>query len=466
MPRKVDIRLGQFLIQRQWCTLRQVNEALSIQRVQKRNEASKPLGRVLVEKGYLEEDRLTAALFDLGMLVLACPACEQQYSVSEYDAGADYECPACGRRLDVGESSRSDRAVIPYASAGAMQQAACRAPTSGVPPASAGEPAPADSPVSPSRSKRPPTAGARSDLPSRAARANEQDEYIGKVFGGCRLIEKIAAGGMGVVYRALQLNLSRMVAVKVLSKELSNDESFVRRFIEEARSAAQLNHGNIVHINDVGDYHGVFYFTMEYVDGVTLKDELQEHERLPVRRAVDIVLQVCGALQHAHSRGIIHRDIKPENIMITRDGLVKLADLGLAKKLTPSGAENLTHAGSILGTPFYMAPEQAKDFSQVDERSDIYSLGVTFFKMLSGSVPFSGRTPIEVMLKVVEGQRPALHDLCPDIPEAVEATLDRMMDRIPERRYQTVSELVQDLERLRDALPAAKERDESVPSLS
>src|SRR5690606_16696914 len=166
--------------------------------------------------------------------------------------------------------------------------------------------------------------------------------------------ERIAAGGMGVIYRATQLNLGRTVAVKILSRELSSDEAFVRRFIEEARSAAQLSHGYIVHINDVGDYHGIFYFTMEYVDGIDLKTLLKERKLLPIPLSLEITTQVARALEHAHGRGIIHRDIKPENIMITRDGAVKLADLGLAKKLSTGGADGLTQAGSVLGTPYYM----------------------------------------------------------------------------------------------------------------
>ena len=427
MPRKSDIRLGQLLIQKQWCTYRQVTEALEIQKGQNGRGKGMTLGKALLEGGALDERRLMQALAELGILVLSCSSCKQEYSVSEYDPDLDYPCLSCGGLLKSGEVPKNVDALIPYHSTTSFSV----------------DPMTFDRPLSPSSdSKITSVTRIGSSIEIR-----QKDPFIGKVLGGCKVIEKIAAGGMGVVYKAQQLNLNRLVAVKVLSKELSSDENFVRRFIEEARSAAQLNHGNLVHILDVGDYQGTFYFTMEYVDGVNLKKLLEEHPRLPVNRAMEIVLQVCFALQHAHKRGIIHRDIKPENIMITRDGTVKLADLGLAKKITLKGGEDLTQAGSILGTPFYMAPEQAKDFSHVDERSDIYSLGVTLFKTITGKVPFTGRTPIEIMMRVVEGNRSSLRDLCEDVEPEAERIVDRMMRVDPADRYQSVDELLQSIKK-------------------
>ena len=425
MPRKSDIRLGQLLIQKQWCSLRQVNTGLQYQKEQK-GALHQALGRILVGQGVLDEALLMEALAELGALVMSCKNCVQHYSVSEFTPGEEYACHDCRHPLVLGEPSNNTSSMIPYHSSTAVH------PTTLDPAVVGNEEAKADV----------------SEEEEANSGSGPPDSYIGKVFGGCKIFEKIAAGGMGVVYKAQQLNLNRIVAVKVLSKALSNDESFVRRFIEEARSAAQLNHGNIVHINDVGDYHGIFYFTMEFVDGVNLKDILQTETHLPIDRSLKIILQVCTALRHAHNRGIIHRDIKPENIMITRDGVVKLADLGLAKKMTPSGTENLTQAGSILGTPFYMPPEQAKDFSRVDARSDIYSLGVTLFRMITGGVPFTGRTPIEVMIKVIDGSRSRLRELREDASEEVERVVDRMMQRDPDDRYQTVDELMADLKEL------------------
>jgi serine/threonine-protein kinase len=273
-----------------------------------------------------------------------------------------------------------------------------------------------------------------------------QDPMISKVIGGCQITERIARGGMGVVYKARQLNLGRTVAIKILSDELSRNPAYVERFLQEARSAAFLNHGNIIHINDVGEHNGIYFFIMEFVDGKNVREILKKKNALEVPQALQVALQVSRALQHAHRRGIIHRDIKPENIMITREGVVKLADLGLAKRLDSSGG--ITQAGSVLGTPFYMAPEQAKDFSKVDQRSDIYSLGVTLFKSLTGKVPFDGRTPIEVMIKAIEGKRQALRDLRPDLPPPVEALVDRMMARNPEDRFQQADDVIAAIEAL------------------
>ena len=280
------------------------------------------------------------------------------------------------------------------------------------------------------------------------------DSYIGKVLGGCQIESKIAHGGMGVVYRAVQLNLGRIVAIKLLSEDLAKDRSFVRRFLQEARAAAQLNHGGIVHINDVGEQQGVFYFVMEFVDGQNLKEILEVRKYLDIGETIEIMIQVCHALRHAHSRGIIHRDIKPENIMITRDGVVKLADLGLAKRVSDKSVD-ITHAGSILGTPFYMPPEQAKDLSKVDERSDIYSLGVSMYRMISGKVPFYGRSPIEVLIKVLDGKKAPMHELRQDVPKEVETLVDVMMQRLPDERFQSVEDVLEELVRVDVLLKSA-----------
>ena len=273
------------------------------------------------------------------------------------------------------------------------------------------------------------------------------DPIAGKIIGGCQVLERIAKGGMGVVYKAKQLKLDRPVAVKILSEDLAKDRSYVHRFIQEARSAAELSHGNIVQIFDVGEINGLFYIILEYVDGSNLRDILDSHKRLDPARALEIALQAGHALKHAHQRGVIHRDIKPENIMVTHDGMVKIADLGLAKKMASGNQDGgITSAGAILGTPYYMAPEQVKDFRQVDGRSDIYSLGVTLFRALTGSVPFKGRTPVEVMIKVVEGKRPSIRSLEANVPEDVELFVDRMMHRRPDNRFQDFSELIRDLE--------------------
>jgi len=423
MTKTSEIRLGQLLVQRKCCTLKQVNEALLKQkRLRTRNE-NIPLGKLLVDQGVLDSETLREVLAELGALQLHCRLCRADYPMSHYDRRSTHLCPKCKEPLVLSEPGRG----------GSRDPAPAEA-----------EPAPAAAPPPQPLPQGPPD---KAEPAAKGEEAPSRDLFIGKVLGGCQILEKVAHGGMGVVYRAKQLNLGRTVAVKILSEELASDATFVRRFIQEARSAAQLSHGNIVHINDVGEYQGIFYFVMEYVDGKNLRDILKVHDKLDIARALEITIQVCHALRHAHNRGIIHRDIKPENIMITREGVVKLADLGLAKRMAAENTAGITHAGSILGTPFYMAPEQAKDFSAVDSRSDIYSLGVTLYKMITGKVPFDGRSPIEVMIKAIDGKKVPIRDLR-EVPQELEEIVDRMMNKQPEKRYQQVDEVLRDLSRV------------------
>ncbi len=382
------------------------------------------LGRQLIEAGSIDESGLRAALSELGVLTLLCETCATTSRPAAYSPGSSDNCPECGSALTL---------VDPEASA-RLQQRAAAAARGGNPPEAKEE-------VSPRR--REPQEG------------EESDRFVGRVLGGCQIDSKIANGGMGTVYKAVQLNLGRTVAVKVLAEELAKDKSFVKRFFLEARAAGQLSHGGIVHINDVGEQQGVFYFVMEFVDGRNLKDILQERKCFEVGETIDIMIQSCHALRHAHGRGIIHRDIKPENIMISRDGIVKLADLGLAKRMSEQSA-GITHAGSILGTPYYMAPEQAKDFSKVDARSDIYSLGVTMYRMITSRVPFDGRSPIEVMIKALDGRKVPMRDLRPEVPPEVEALVERMMQKNPANRFQSVDEVLEELMRLDVALRSTK----------
>lgn len=446
MPRKPDIRLGQLLIQRQWCTLTQITAALDTQKSIRSRKQYLPLGPLLVDQGDLSEARLFLALAELGMLWMHCMSCGWEGEVRSLTGDKPGPCASCGKKLALSDGPPRTAARKARAAKATAKPAGVSGEESGVLARDGSDPD--DLPSIVDKLQNVPHL---SEAVRDGAREETSDPFVGKVLGGCRLSEKIAHGGMGLIYRACQMNLDRTVAVKILSEDLSRDRSFVERFLEEARSAALLNHHNIVHINDVGELDGVFYFTMEYVDGENLKSILQRKSHLSVERSLAIALQVCGALRHAHAKGIIHRDIKPENIMITLDGVVKLADLGLAKRVDTAD-DGLTAAGSIFGTPYYMAPEQAKDFSGVDQRSDIYSLGVTLYKMISGKVPFDGRSPIEIMVKAFDGKRPLLSSLCEDLPEGVEDTVDRMMARHPRDRYQRVDEIVDALKELLGSL--------------
>ena len=424
--KSLDTRLGQALIRKSTCSLSQVNHALAEKRRSRSKSRSQRLnlGQILMNAGALGEEQLREALADLGVLKLRCPACSRMIRLTHYKKDRDSLCTDCGDELELQDPELDVTEVLD---------------------SSRVEPAPIQLNSSHPSSVHIPSANLY----------RHGDSFIGKVLGGCQILEKIADGGMGVVYKAVQLNLGREVAVKVLAEDLAKDTTFVRRFLQEARAAGQLNHGGIVHINDVGEQQGVFYFVMELVDGRNLKEILADDDQFPVARTVTILIQVCHALRHAHGRGIIHRDIKPENIMITVDGTVKLADLGLAKRMSDQTG-GITHTGSILGTPFYMAPEQAKDFSKVDERSDIYSLGVTAYRMLTGRVPFCGRSLIEVMIKAIDGKKTPVRHLRPEIPESLERLVDKMMHKLPENRYNNVEEILEELMRIDVAIEKAQ----------
>ena len=215
------------------------------------------------------------------------------------------------------------------------------------------------------------------------------------VISGFEIVEEIKHGAMGNVYKAIQTSLGRLVALKVLPAWLARDATYVKRFLMEARAAAALNHPNIVSVIDVGVNGGVYYMVMEYVEGENLKDEIARRGRLGEREALKYTLDIARALEAAHRAGIVHRDIKPANILIAEDGTAKLCDLGLAKK--QGGDAQLAGAEEVVGSPQYMAPEQVENSASVDIRSDIYSLGVTLFQMLTGRLPYEGRNIYEIM---------------------------------------------------------------------
>ncbi len=263
--------------------------------------------------------------------------------------------------------------------------------------------------------------------------------------GDFLLTKKLGEGGMGAVYRARQLSMERDVALKVLPKYLAKDPSYVERFYREARASARLDHPNIVRGIAVGEDKGYHYFAMEFVDGESCDKLLKSRGRLGVGDAVRIALDVARALGHAHAKGLVHRDIKPENIMITQDGVVKLADLGLAK--ASDEVSSLTKTGSGFGTPYYMPPEQARNAKYVDNRSDIYALGATLYHLITGQVPFTGETAIEVLTAKEEDRHTPARRLAADVPETLDLAIDKMMARDPRARYQTAAEVIAALEK-------------------
>ena len=259
------------------------------------------------------------------------------------------------------------------------------------------------------------------------------------VLNRYKILEKIGGGGMSVVWKAYVLVLDRNVALKILRPEMSEDEDFVRRFRREAQSVASLSHPNIVDIYDVGEDRGLYFIVMELIGkGETLRDRLRKEGRLSVPEALDIAAQICDALSHAHDKKIIHRDIKPQNILLTDQGHVRVADFGIARAL---GGISTTSTGIVVGSAPYISPEQAKN-GMVSTRSDLYSLGVVLYEMLTGKPPFAGDSPVAVALQHVEKEAPSLRDQDPSVPPEVDRLVMKAMAKDPEKRFQTADEML------------------------
>jgi eukaryotic-like serine/threonine-protein kinase len=269
---------------------------------------------------------------------------------------------------------------------------------------------------------------------------------------GRYLVEQvIGGGGMAVVYRARDEELDRPVAIKVLADNLAADEAFRKRFLREARLAAQLSHRNVVQIYDSGEADGRPYIVMEYVEGETLADLLARRGRLPAWEAVELALQVCAGLDHAHRAGLVHRDIKPRNLLLRPDGTVKIVDFGIARS---AGGTRLTETGSVLGTAAYLAPEQAAG-DQVTPAADVYALGVVLYELLAGRTPHTAESLTEFLARGHEQPIPALRELAPEAPEALEDVVMRCLARIPAYRPASAGDLAAELQAVVADLPTA-----------
>lgn len=266
---------------------------------------------------------------------------------------------------------------------------------------------------------------------------------IGQVLGGrYEILDRVGGGGMALVYKGHDLLLHRNVAVKVLRQQYVHDEEFIRRFRREAQSAASLSHPNVVSMYDVGQEDETHYIVMEYVEGMTLNDLIKEKAPLQVEDALHIATQICDALEHAHNNQIIHRDIKPHNILIGKNGRIKVTDFGIARAATSS---TITQTGSVVGSVHYFSPEHAKGVS-TGAKSDLYSLGIVLYQMLTGKLPFLGESPISVALKHLQENVEEPRKVNPLIPQSVENIILKAMRKNPDERYQSATEMLQDLE--------------------
>lgn len=275
---------------------------------------------------------------------------------------------------------------------------------------------------------------------------------------GYKVSGKLGSGAMAVVYKAKQLSLDRTVAIKVLPKRFAEKSNYIKRFYKEGKLAAKLNHNNIVQAIDVGEAGGLYYFVMEYVEGKTLYDDLAKGKIFTEDEALDVIMQLCSALDHAHKMGMVHRDVKPKNIMITPEGVVKLADMGLARETSDIEAAE-SEKGKAFGTPYYIAPEQVRGEIDIDGRADLYAVGATLFHMLTGRVPFEAKTPSEVMRKHITEQIVPPDHINTSLSGGISEVIEVAMAKKKSDRYASIEELMIDLNAVKNGQPPMVAKD-------
>src|SRR6266446_258142 len=280
-----------------------------------------------------------------------------------------------------------------------------------------------------------------------------------------RIVSKIGAGGMGEVYLAQDTKLDRKVALKILPAELANNQARMRRFTQEAKAAAALNHPNIATIHEIGESDGVNFIAMEFIDGATLREKIHR-EHTDLRKLLRYLQQVAEGLAKAHAAGIVHRDLKPDNIMIARDGYAKILDFGLAKLIEPTGRpqglsselattilQQHSIPGMILGTAGYMSPEQAQGkVNEIDHRSDVFSFGCILFETVTGQKAFAGKDALDSLHKIVHAPAPQISELNPTAPAELQRIVRRCLAKDPEKRYQSIKDVAIELDELQHEL--------------
>ena len=268
---------------------------------------------------------------------------------------------------------------------------------------------------------------------------------IGEKIGGYEILSKIGEGGLGVVYKARQLSMGRVIALKVLHEKWLSDDEFRKRFLVEARLVGRLSHPNLIQVIDVGRHRNQLYYSMEFIDGDPVEKMIDDNKKVPITESINIIIQVASALDYLASKKIVHRDVKPGNIMLTKKGIAKLGDFGFVKSSLDS---ILSPDGEILGTPDYISPEAASGDRTIDYRSDIYCLGVTLFHMICGAPPFYGSSE-DVLDSHIFHKPPNIKDYCPEAPTKLCNIIYKMMEKDPDKRQQSFSEIMTELEAVR-----------------
>jgi eukaryotic-like serine/threonine-protein kinase len=298
----------------------------------------------------------------------------------------------------------------------------------------------------------------------RKRRQAEADKALPmEYFGEFKLLEKLGEGGMGSVFKAQETLANRIVALKVLRKNFAGNPGFVERFDREAKLAGSLNHPNVVACHNAGTAHGIQYLVMEFIEGETLKARLKrEGGKLPEAGALRIIGQTARGLAHAHEKGVVHRDIKPDNILLGKDGTVKISDFGTAKSFVDE--DSLSRTGVIIGTPYYISPEQVRAEKTIDHRADLYALGGTLYHALTGRVPFEAPTAMQIMRCHLQDELENPADICPGLSAGAVQIVTKLMAKSADERYQNASDVAEDIERVlasKDPLHATLDQNKS-----
>ena len=341
----------------------------------------------------------------------------------------------------------------------AVQQGAMgMSETSGSDATTTGAPLPPSTSQAPGSSHAPGTSQAPGTSLTSGSAVPETIRANPTIIAGFEILNKVGQGGMGAVFRARQISMDRIVALKILPKKMAADPACKERFLREARVSAKLNHVNLINGIECGESGGYTFFAMEFVEGQTALQLLKASGRIPFEQAISILRQISEALAYAHSKQLIHRDVKPENIMVAPSGTAKLCDLGLARSMEKTEDASITLAGQAVGTPYYISPEQARGEKNLDARTDIYSLGATFYHIFSGRPMFEAPTSAAVMVKHLTDTAPSLTDVCPEIPVEYAMILSKMMAKAPTDRYSDIAQLQRDLDAAANGkLPVAAE---------
>ncbi len=390
--------------------------------------------------------------------IISCPACNARFDVAKYPPGSRVRCGRCSQVLTV--PTPTGTAEHPPAQPPGATKGGSPAPS---PKSVSRREIPVDPPASKSVARGAPPAKRTQDIASLSGTSAKpetaplatslgtptpegRDPLLGRVINGqFKIVRKLGEGGYGAVYEAKDVNLERRIALKIMLPSRAASREYVAKFFREARTAAQLSHPNVVAVHGVGldKENNVYFLAMEYVEGRTLHDVLQERGPLPVTDAVDYMVQSCRGLAAAHERNIIHRDIKPGNLMITPGGTIKIADFGLAKVYEGEGGAQST----VIGTPYFMPPEQFEGKAK-DGRTDIYALGVTFYYMLTLQRAHTGAGPAQILLSVMTKEPISVLEHRPELPEGIWPIVRRMIDRDVDRRYANCLDIARDLDQL------------------